>query len=332
MKFTAKVPGMTLYPGGVTHWWERITPEEMVTVARRIEELGYDYITISEHIVMDHESAKEMGSRWVHSLGAAGFIFGATSTIKVMPLVVVPYHNPLELAKLISTLDFLSGGRAVPLMLLGYKRFEYDVLRVPFAEREVILDEYVRAMIELWESEKPTFEGTHVAFDDIVFDPKPVQRPIPMHFGGASKAALRRIARYGHGWNTSSWTPRSELRAKLEYIYAQPEFQANPRPLEISLGMFEGTRDLETHAIIEQPRISFEKDVILEQLHEIAALGATYTEADDLLGLGRFQNAHPGAPPPLRSVTEYLERLEWFAQEILPEARKIQPDTSLAPA
>jgi len=78
---------------------ETITPAEMKTIARRIEELGFDWITISEHIVVDHESAAEMGDRWVHSLAAAGFIFGVTDTIKVTPLICVPYHNPLELAK-----------------------------------------------------------------------------------------------------------------------------------------------------------------------------------------------------------------------------------------
>jgi hypothetical protein len=330
MKFTAKVPGMTLYPGGTTHWWEQIKPDEIKTIARRIEELGFDWITISEHIVMDHESAAEMGDRWVHSLAAAGFIFGVTDTIKVTPLVCVPYHNPLELAKTISTLDFVSGGRVVPLMLLGYKEFEYKVLKVPYAEREAILNEYIQAAIELWESDDPKYNGKYVQFDDIVFDPKPVQKPLPLHFGGGSRAALRRIARYGRGWNTSSWTPRAELQEKLEYIYSQPEFQANPRPLEVSLGMFEGKRDLQTHKVLEQPKISFEKDVVLEELETIASLGATFTDADDLLGIGRFQNAEPGAPAPVRNVTEYLERLQWFAEEIMPEARKIEPNVAVA--
>jgi alkanesulfonate monooxygenase SsuD/methylene tetrahydromethanopterin reductase-like flavin-dependent oxidoreductase (luciferase family) len=330
MKFTVKVPGMTLYPGGVKHWWEHIKPEEIIRIAQRIEELGYDYIEISEHIVMNRESAAEMGSRWVHSLGAASFIFGATKTVRVMPLIVVPYHQPIELAKLISTLDFLSGGRVVPLMLLGYKRYEYDLLSVPYEPRGSIMNEYIESMIELWESDNPTFKGEYVELDDIVFDPKPVQQPIPMHFGGAAPAALRRVARWGHGWNTSSWTPRSEFRKRVQYIQSQPEFQANPRPLELSLGIFEGKRDLQTHAVIEQPKIVMERDAVLEQLHQIAALGATYTDANDLLGIGRFQNAQPDAPEAVGSVEQFLERLDWFAQEILPEARKIETTAIVA--
>jgi alkanesulfonate monooxygenase SsuD/methylene tetrahydromethanopterin reductase-like flavin-dependent oxidoreductase (luciferase family) len=324
MKFTVKVPGMTLYPGGVSHWWEHITPAEIVSVARRIEELGYDYIEISEHIVMNRESAAEMGSRWVHSLTAAGFIFGATTTIKVMPLIVVPYHQPIELAKTISTLDFLSGGRIVPLMLLGYKRYEYDLLDVPYEPRGAIMNEYIAAMIELWESDSPTFDGEYVKLDDIVFDPRPVQTPVPMHFGGAAPPALRRVARWGHGWNTSSWTPRSEFRRRVDYIISQPEYQADPRPLELSLGIFEGRRDLQTHRIIEQPKIVMHKEAVLEQLEQIAALGATYTDANDLLGIGRFQNSEPDAPAAVGSLAEFIEHLEWFAAEILPDARRIQ--------
>jgi probable F420-dependent oxidoreductase len=331
MKFTATVPGMTLYPGGTKHWWEHTTPEQVVESARLLEELGYDWITISTHVVMDHKTAEEMGSRWVHSLGAAGFVFGATTKIRVMPLIVVPYHNPVETAKMISTLDFLSGGRITPLLLLGYQQWEFELLRVPFDQREQILNEYVAAMHELWYADEPAYQGEHVSFDDVVFDPRPVQNPIPLHFGGGSRAALRRIARHGHGWNTSSWTPRAELREKLDYIRSRPEFQENPRPLDVSLLIFEGKRDLQTHKVIEQPTMSFEKDVILEQIGEIAALGATYTDADDLLGMGRFQNAEPNAPAPVRNFTEYLERVQWFAEEIMPEARKIEP-TAIVPA
>jgi probable F420-dependent oxidoreductase len=324
MKFVVKLPGMTLYPGRGKHWWETITPDEMVTIAQRSEELGYDYLEVPTHFVMNHESAAEMGTRWVHSLSAAGFVFGATSTIRVVPLVCVPYHNPIELAKALSTLDYVSGGRLTPLLLLGYKEWEYDLLKVPFAEREPIMNEYIAAMLELWESDEPRFDGTYVQFDDVVFDPKPVQQPLPLWLGGHSKAAMRRIARFGDGWY-SSMTPRAKFRESVEYIYAQPEYQENPRPLDLSLPIFEGDRDKITHEVLKQPKIDRNRDVILEQLHEIAALGCTMTDANDSLGIGKYQNDQPDAPPAVRDSEEYLERLQWFAEEVLPEAKGIQP-------
>jgi probable F420-dependent oxidoreductase len=296
----------------------------MVRIAQRTDELGYDLLEVPTHFVMNHESAQEMGSRWVHSLSAAGFVIGATRTIRVMPLVCVPYHNPIELAKALSTLDYLSGGRLTPLLLLGYKEWEYDLLGVPFAEREAIMNEYIEAMIELWESDDPRFEGKYVSFGDIVFDPKPVQKPLPLWLGGHSKAAMRRIARFGDGWY-SSMTSREQFRASVERIYEQPEFQERPRPLDLSLPTFQGDRDKITHEVISQPTIVRDKDAILEQLNEIAALGCTVTDANDTLGIGKFQNDRADAPEPVRSADEYLERLQWFAEEVFPEGKRIAP-------
>jgi probable F420-dependent oxidoreductase len=322
MKITTKVPGMTLYPGTGRHWWESVTSEQMVAVARRCEELGFDSIQISYHLAMNRESAPEMGSRWVHSLAAAGFILGATSRIKVVPLVVVPYHQPIELAKALSTLDYLSGGRLTPLLLVGYKRWEFDLVRAPFEARGQVMDEYVEAMQELWCSDRPEYHGEYVDFDDVVFDPKPVQQPLPLWFGGRTKASLRRIARFGDGW-VSYATPRAQFAERVQFIRDQPAFQRRPRPLEFWLELFEGRRDPDSHEVIEQAQIVREPDVVLTQMREIASVGATMTSLDDLVGIGKFQNDKPGAPPPTRDINEYLERLHWAAEEILPEARRI---------
>jgi probable F420-dependent oxidoreductase len=329
MKITVKVPGMTLYPGTGRHWWETITSAQMVMLARRSEELGFDYITIPDHIVMNGESTPEMGSRWVHSLAAAGFILGATSTIRVVPLVVAPYRNPIELAKGLSTLDFVSGGRLIPLLLVGYKRWEFDLMRSPYEARGQVMDEWVEAMQELWSAERPVYHGEFIAFDDVVFDPKPVQRPLPLWFGGRTKAALRRIARYGDGWFSYA-TPRAQFRGMVDYIRSQTDFQARARPLELWIELFEGRRDPDSHAVIEQAKIVRDRDVILEQMHEIAAAGATMTSLDDVIGIGKFQNDQPGAPPPTRDIHEYLDRLEWVAADILPHVGAIGTDAALA--
>jgi probable F420-dependent oxidoreductase len=322
MKITASLPGMTLYPGTGKHWWETISSEEIVTLARRYDELGFDYLKISYHLAMNHESAPEMGPRWVHSVAAAGFVLGATTRIPIVPLVVVPYHQPVELAKALSTLDFVSGGRLIPLLLVGYKPWEFALVRAPYARRGQVMDEYVEAMRELWTSEDPVYHGEFVEFDDVVFEPKPVQDPLPLWFGGRTRAALRRIARLGDGW-ISYATPRAQFAELIAYIKEQPEFAARRRPLETWIELFEGKRDPDSHAVLEQAKVVLEPDVVIEQLHAIAAVGATQTSLDDLLGIGKFQNDQPGAPPPVRGISEFLERLQWVAEEILPAAHAI---------
>jgi probable F420-dependent oxidoreductase len=326
MKFTVSMPGLSLYPGIAKHWWEHITTDELQRIARATDELGYEYLGIPTHLFMTSKTVGEMGSRWVHSLSAAGFVLGATKRIKVNCFVCVPYHNPIELAKAFGTLDYMSGGRVIIQALLGYNRDEFEAVRVPYEQRGEIMDEYMDAMIELWSSPNPVYRGKHVSFDDIVFDPKPVQQPFPIWIGGRTNAALRRIARIGDAWMSYA-TPRAQLREKVEYIRAQPEFIARPRPLDLFAYLFEGKRDPVTHEVLEQPRASIEKEEILAEIQALADVGVTMTDAGSALGTGVFQNDLPGSPPPTRSADDYIERLHWFAEELMPDAGRITPGT-----
>ena len=250
MKFRVGMPGMSLYPGTGRHWWEHITPTQVQEIAREIDRLGYDYVSVSEHLIMDRHSVPELGPRWSHSLAASSLLVGVTQRIVVVPLIVVPYHHPVALAKSLSTLDFLSGGRVIPLCLVGYNQHEFSIMNVAYADRGAIMDEWVAAMIELWGSDDPVFEGRWVRFADIVFEPRPARQPMTMWFGGRTLVAMRRIGRVGDGWVAQSTVPRSRLTQFVTTIREQPEFEARPRPLDISLELFEGNRDPVTHRII----------------------------------------------------------------------------------
>jgi len=326
MKIQTKVPGMSLYPGTGRHWWEQVTAPQVQALARETERLGFDVVAVPDHLVMDSGSAPELGAHWVHSLCAAGVLVGATSTITVVPLVVVPYHHPVELAKALSTLDFLSGGRVVPQLLVGYNAKEFEVLGADHARRGAVTDEYLDAALELLYADAPAFAGPTVRFDEIVFAPRP-SRPLTLWFGGRTRAALRRIARHGDGWIAYA-TPRKDFRALCDYIREQPAFLERPRPLELSIELFEGHRDPITHRVVQQAAISLEPDAILHEIDELAAMGATLVDVSDVLGMGKFQNGRPDAPPPTRSFADQIERLQWFAAEILPEAKQITPAVS----
>jgi hypothetical protein len=315
---------MSLYPGGVDHWWKTITCEQFQAIARRCDELGYDAIVIPEHIIMSTSHAPQMGARWVHSLSAAGFVLGATTRISVICLVVVPLHNPIELAKALSTLDYMSGGRVIPMCMVGEQDWEYAVLRSPpFSERGRVMDECMDAMIELWTADRPRYSGAYVSFDEVVFDPKPVQDPLPLWFGGRTKAAMRRIGRIGDGWMNTQ-IPRALIPSWIEYVEQRPGFVGRARPLEVSALLWEGVRDPYTHEVLERPTVIAEKDPVLEQIDELARLGVTMTGADMVLGSGLYASDEPGSPKPVGSFAEYLERLEWFAETILPDARAIE--------
>jgi hypothetical protein len=321
MKVLASVPGVNLYPGTVRHWWEDISTEEIVGLASLADELGFDYLTIPEHLVVRQGDVHQMGSRWLHSLSTAGFILGATRRIKVVCMVVVPYHNALELAKSISTLDFVSGGRIVVVAMLGYNKWEFDMLGVEFDRRREIMDKNINVIKELLEPVGKMGSSPDQGEDSAVFAPRPLV-PIPFWFGGRSRSALRRIARFGDGW-LSYAVPRSNFQSFVEFLRAEPAFLERPRDLELSLPIFEGRRDPDSHQVIEQPHISFDRSEIMKQVDIVARLGATMVEVDDLLGTGKYQNDSSRAPRPTTSYSHHRSRMQWFAEELLSEIHAI---------
>jgi probable F420-dependent oxidoreductase len=317
MKAIVNLPGLSLHPGSGTHWWRSISSEEQVRAAQELDRLGYDYIQVPEHIVMHPSLLSRSGPFWVHALSAAGFVLGATKRIKVLCLVVVPYHGAIELAKALATLDHLSGGRLVVVALTGWSEREFEALGVPFSARGRMTDEYVDAMVELWTSESPRFEGEFVSFDEIVFEPKPLQAHLPIWMGGKTKRAMRRVAERGDGWLAYD-TPRSEVPAMLSQLRSELARLGRHTQVEISLPLYDGRRDPSTHVVVEPPKVELVADAVLEQAHEIARLGATVTDANAPLGTSVYQTDAADAPPATRSLTDYLERITWFAETVLP--------------
>src|SRR6202050_1225388 len=322
MKFNLALPGHSLYPGNELLWFKDITGEEIITIARVADDLGFDYLRVGEHIVMHESWVPVMGPRWLDSVTTLAFLAAATKRIRLASSVtVIPYHNPIKLAKQLATVDYLSGGRLNVTAAVGYMEWEYSLLKVPFGERGAITDEYLDAILELWTSEKPSFHGKYVQFQDIVFDPRPLQVPHPpLWIGGYSNAADRRVARVGDGWQP--WgVSRARLQVMLEYIRSHPAFRERPRPLDVFATLFEGKINPLTHAVVEPPTVVLEPDVILEQVQTLTKVGVTVTDVDQLLGWGEFGSRGTEALPPIRCLDEYLDRLRWIAAEILPEAQ-----------
>jgi probable F420-dependent oxidoreductase len=131
------------------------------------------------------------------------WIAAKTSRIRLVAAVLVVPHRPAVLAaKMLATLDVLSGGRLVVGIGAGWLKTEFDaVVTTPFPERGKVTDEYIDAFRVLWTEARPTFTGKYVKFDGIVLEPKPVQRPYPpIWVGGEGLAALRRAARVADAW------------------------------------------------------------------------------------------------------------------------------------
>jgi probable F420-dependent oxidoreductase len=116
--------------------------------------------------------------------------------------MVVPYRPAVLAAKMLATIDVLSGGRLIIGIGAGWLKAEFDAIaETPFTARGAVTDEYIRAFRALWTEEAPRYDGDWAKFDRLLFAPKPVQQPHPpIWVGGESGPALRRAARLGDAW------------------------------------------------------------------------------------------------------------------------------------
>jgi probable F420-dependent oxidoreductase len=211
--------------------------ETIARLAAEGEAMGFDYLTLSDHIVIPKDIRARYpysetgefpaGGRniWFEQLISAAYVAGKTSRLRFVTSVMVVPHRPAVLtAKMLATIDILSGGRLTVGVGAGWMKEEFEALGAPpFAERGAVTDEYLAAFRALWTEDNPHFKGRYVRFSDMVMAPKPVQKPHPpLWIGGESPAALRRVARLGDGWYPIGTNPQhpldtlSRMRAGIE--------------------------------------------------------------------------------------------------------------------
>lgn len=183
-------------------------------VAQAAERAGFGFLSVNDHIVVPGslQSAYPytQGGTWsaaqeghcFDQLATLAFLAGCTERLRLLTSVmVVPHREPFSAAKTLATIDVLSGGRLIVGAGAGWMQEEFRLLKAPFEARGAVTDEYLAAFKALWTQERPAFEGRHVAFRDVIFEPKPVQKPHPpIWVGGESAAALRRAATLGDAW------------------------------------------------------------------------------------------------------------------------------------
>ena len=193
------------------------TPEIICRTAVRAEALGYDSIWVSDHVIVPDANLERFGAAVYDPLITLAVAAGATKRVQLgTTVLIVPYRNPVVTAKMVSSLDALSGGRVVLGIGAGWLEEESSMLGVPFAERGPMTDEYMAAMRELWTSPAPSFNGKYTQFSGLHFEPKPIQKPHPpIWVGGHARASLRRAAEIGAAWhpiNRSAAEIRTGLR------------------------------------------------------------------------------------------------------------------------
>ncbi len=273
--------------------WEHSSgPTEILAVARAAERNGFDYVGVCDHVAIPRDLAPRMTTTWYDTVSTLSWLAGQTERIRLASTVyIAAYRNPLLTAKAFSTLDALSGGRAILGVGAGHVVAEFEALGVPFHQRGRITNEAVAALRAAFSDE---WGG-----GDLGQSPRPVQPGgPPIWIGGSSPAALRRAALMGDGWLPQG-PPEQGMAAAISEIEEMRARAARSGPFSMGgmTRMYVGDPDWETG-----PCVSGKPDALAEALAEYSSIGVTHLQV-------KF---------PARSRSELVEQIDRFGSGVVP--------------
>jgi len=237
--------------------------QAVIDLAVRAEELGFDSVWASEHVFNVSYVYDRIGDKpYYEPLTVLAYVAARTSTIGLgTSVLVLPYHNPIRLAKVAATLHVLSGGRLMLGVGVGVIEQELEAMGSPYAERGAITDETIAIMKELWTNEDPSFHGKYHSFSGMKFTPKPLQKPhVPIIIGGTSRAAIRRAARSGAAWHPTALAPEV-LAQGMDYLKEQAVAAGrDPSKIAVSVSASIGkTHNQDRYSLGEDPEEILER-------------------------------------------------------------------------
>ncbi len=207
-----------------------LKPELYPVLARKADELGYESLWSSDHLMpLTSISANYPYSEnklppftpespWLDPWVVMSSMASITRRIKFATNVyILPLRHPFVTARAVATLDTLSGGRTLLGAGVGWWPEEFQAAGQDFESRGPRSTEITEILRRLWTEDAVEYHGKHYSFPEVRLEPKPVQRPIPIHFGGNTMAAVRRAAREGDGW-IPSYLSYDQLKERIQTL------------------------------------------------------------------------------------------------------------------
>ncbi len=202
MKFGYRLPNI----GG------QVSPDAMVQSGVLAEELGYVSLWVADHVVAPRAYAAGF-SHLLEALILMAHVAAKTDKVELgTSVLVLPYRDPILVAKQVASIDQLSHGRVALAVGAGWMKEEFDLLGVDYNKRGRLLDESIKLMRQLWTGEVVNFSGRLLSVKDAISLPKPAHH-VPIYIGGASDAALNRVVKLGDGWHPLGLSPEEVAQA-----------------------------------------------------------------------------------------------------------------------
>ena len=177
----------------IPHYGRPIDIDALTNMAVQAEQMGFDSVWVTDHIIVPHQIPGRQDIVYRHDMlepiSLLTHLGAVTTKVNIgTSVVILPYRNPIILAKAIATADVLSRGRVIFGTAVGWMEGEFQALNAPFADRGRVSNEYLALLKELWANPTPAFQGKYFQFSDVTFSPMPVQKPHPpIWVGGRSR-------------------------------------------------------------------------------------------------------------------------------------------------
>src|SRR5215207_6054622 len=247
------------------------TKEQIISLAQYAEALGYDSLSVNDHIVF-HTS-------WLDAISTLSAV--AASTIRILigtSILNIVVRNPVVSAKALAAIDILSSGRSFAGVGPGSHRGDYDACGIDFSERWPRFSEALEILVTLLSSDDSSrpfdYKGKYYSLKDMLLTPKPVQKPHPPIYVGSwgSDVGLKRVAKYSNGWMASAYniTP-AKFKEKWNFLLAYRK----------SLGKEEEEEPFDNSVMTMFGNIHDDKDKVREVVKEIVS-PALRRPAEDL--------------------------------------------------
>ena len=200
----------------IPHYGRPIEVERLLAVVRHAEEAGLDSVWVTDHVIVPHDVDVIYREHMLDPLAVLPWLAAATERVSLgTSVVILPYRTPIPVAKLLASVDVLSGGRLIVGVAIGWMEGEFAALGVPFKERVSRSEEAITLMKTLWTDESPKLDTARHHLSGLQVSPMPLRKPRPpIWVGGMSEPALRRVARFGDGWHATGATPETFRQGK----------------------------------------------------------------------------------------------------------------------
>src|SRR5499427_273464 len=251
-------------------------PEAVQRIARAIERIGYDHIDVFDHVVMGFPIDGRLAGPYnpampiLEALMTLSFVAAVTSRVTLgTEVLVLPQREPVLVAKQVSTLDTLSGGRVRLGIGVGWQESEYESLGEDYHTRGARMDEMIRLLRTWWSDAQVDFQGRHYQITAMGMEPKPPQGSrLPIWIGGRSDRALRRVGELGDGWLGNQLADVESARQCIDAIRRHAE-AAGRDPAVIGLQAMVGSPPRDAAG----KKFYVEHDRVVARVVELKAMG-----------------------------------------------------------